>query len=87
VRTLNLGTGVAGIFVVTSARAGGPTPEHPCPGIAACDTQTSQRVFSACIKANKAEADANEGCASFRKDKDAWLEPHGLSDLRDLFAS
>lgn len=86
-KTLTLGIAVAATFAVTSVQAGGPKPEHPCYGIADCKTQQSQEAFSACIKANKSEADANEGCASFRKDKDAWLKAHGLSDLSDLFTS
>jgi hypothetical protein len=87
VKALNLGIALAAIFAVTAAQAGGPKPEHPCYAVVDCRTQTSQQAFSASIKVNKAEADANESRASFRKGEDAWLEAHGRSDLSDLFAS
>jgi hypothetical protein len=86
-KTLTLGCALAAFLAATAVQAGGPTPDHPCYDVADCKTQTSQEAFSACIKANKAEADANEDCATFRKDKDAWLEEHGFSELADLFES
>ena len=67
--------------------AGGPKESHPCYGVADCKSQPSQKEFSACIKANKAEADANADCAAFRKDKDAWMKANGVGDLAELFES
>jgi hypothetical protein len=77
---------LAALFAV-AAQAGAPKAEHPCYGVADCATKGSQQEFSACIKANKAEADANEACAAFRKDKDAWMKEHGYPDLGALFES
>lgn len=71
----------------SAVQGGGPKPEHPCYGVADCKNQRSQEAFSACIKANKAEADASPACAAFRKDKEAWLKEHGFPDLGALFES
>jgi hypothetical protein len=78
---------LASLLAVSTAQAGGPKPEHPCYAVADCKTKTSQKEFSACIKANKEEAKANETCASFRKDKDAWLKSNGVPNVKALFES
>jgi hypothetical protein len=67
--------------------AGGPKPSHPCYGVADCKNEGSQKEFSACIKANKAEADANTDCATFRNDKEGWMKANGVADLSELFES
>lgn len=85
--TFQLGIALVAFVAVTAVQAGGPKPEHPCYGVADCRSQTSQEAFSACIKANKEEAGANEACAAFRKDKDAWLKEQGFSKVDDLFES
>lgn len=74
-----------GLTLVAPVFAGGPKQSHPCYNVADCKTQTSQKEFSACIKANKAEADANAACAEFRKDKKAYMESQGIADLKELF--
>ncbi len=76
---------VCGLTLINPAFAGGPKASHPCYDVADCKTQTSQKEFSACIKAHKAEADANAACAEFRKDKKAYMESKGIADLKDLF--
>lgn len=86
-KTFTPAIALAALVAVTAVHAGAPKPEHPCYGVADCKTQSSQEAFSACIKDNKEEADANEVCAAFRKDKDAWLKGHGFSKLDDLFES
>ena len=68
-------------------QAGGATEQHPCYEVADCKTKDSREEFSACIKANKAEADANAACAEFRGDKDAYLNKHGISGIDSLFGS
>lgn len=78
---------IAAFLAAGVAQAGGPTPAHPCYEVADCKTKTSQPEFSACIKENKAEADAIQACADFRKDKDAWMKANGVSDLKALFGS
>lgn len=75
------------LTVAGAALAGPPKPDHPCYGVADCKTQGSQADFSACIKANKDLADSDAACASFRKDKDAWLKEHGFASVTDLFES
>ena len=75
------------LLTAVSVQAGGPKPEHPCYDVADCKTQTSRQTFSACVKANKEEASNNEKCATFRKDKDAWLKEHGVPNLDALFES
>jgi hypothetical protein len=77
----------AALISTMAAHAGPPKPEHPCYDVADCKTQTSRQTFSACIKANKDEASSNETCATFRKDKDAWLKEHGVSTVDALFES
>ena len=86
-KTFQLGIALVALVAVTAVQAGGPKPEHPCYGVADCKSQTTQEAFSACIKTNSKEADANEACAAFRRDKDAWLKEHGFSKLGDLFES
>jgi hypothetical protein len=82
-------TASATLLVVTiissNVFAGGVKEAHPCYDVADCKSQTSQKEFSACIKANLEEANANESCKAFREDKPAFLEKSGLSDLKDLF--
>jgi hypothetical protein len=65
--------------------AGGPKESHPCYEVADCKTMNSRKEFSNCVKANKAEADANAACAEFRKDKPAYMNKHGIANLEDLF--
>jgi hypothetical protein len=65
--------------------AGGVKEAHPCYDVADCKSEASQKEFSACIKANLEEANANEQCKAFRDDKPAYLEKSGLSDLKGLF--
>ena len=76
---------VCGLMLLQPTFAGGPKESHPCYGVADCKTQNSKQEFSACIKAHKAEADANAACAEFRKDKQAYLQSHDIADLNDLF--
>jgi hypothetical protein len=64
---------------------GAPKPEHPCYDVADCKTQGSREDFSACIKANVEEANANTACAEFRKDKPAYIEKHGIESVDSLF--
>lgn len=77
----------AALFATVTAQAGPPKPEHPCYAVADCKTQPSRQAFSACIKANKEEASQNETCATFRKDKEAWLKQQGIAAVDDLFES
>lgn len=84
-KTLAATLALAAVLAAGFAQAGGPKPEHPCYGVADCKTQGSQKEFSACIKANAAEADAIPDCAAFRNDKDAWMKERGVSDLSALF--
>lgn len=86
-KTLTIGLALAAMVSVTAAQAGAPKPDHPCYDVADCKSQDSRKTFSACIKENKAEADANEACAAFRKDKDAWLKEHGMDSVDSLFES
>jgi hypothetical protein len=86
-KTLTIALALAAFLAAGIAQAGGPKPAHPCYEVADCKTQGSQKEFSACIKENKAEADANEACAAFRKDKDTWMKDNGVSDLGALFES
>jgi hypothetical protein len=74
-----------GLMLLQPAFAGGPKETHPCYGVADCKTKGSKQEFSACIKAHKAEADANAACAEFRKDKQAYLQSKGIADLKELF--
>lgn len=74
-----------GLTLVNSVYAGGPKETHPCYGVADCKTKTSREEFSACIKANKEEAQANAECAKFRKDKPAYMKKNGTSGLEELF--
>jgi hypothetical protein len=79
-------TAVLTVCVATTALAtGAPKPEHPCYEVADCKTQGSRETFSACIKANLDEANANHACAEFRKDKPAYMEKHGIDGLESLF--
>jgi hypothetical protein len=80
-----MGIAACGLMLLQPAFAGGPKEIHPCYAVADCNTRNSKQEFSACIKAHKAEADANASCAEFRKDKQAYLDSHGLADLKDLF--
>ena len=74
------------LFTATAAFAtGAAKPEHPCYDVADCKTQPDQKAFSACIKQNEAEANANEACAEFRKDKDGYMQKHGIDSLEALF--
>lgn len=76
---------VLGLMLLQPTFAGGPKESHPCYGVADCKSKSSKEEFSACIKANKAEADADAACAEFRKDKQAYLHSKGIADLKDLF--
>jgi hypothetical protein len=74
------------LFAASAAFAtGAPKPEHPCYDVADCKTQGSREDFSACIKANVEEANANAACAEFRKDKPAYIEKHGIESVDALF--
>jgi hypothetical protein len=77
----------ATLLSATAVQAGPPKPEHPCYEVADCKTETSRKDFSACVKANKEEANQNETCANFRKDKDTWLKEKGVANLDALFES
>ena len=74
-----------GSSLINPLFAGGPKDTHPCYDVADCKSKSSKEEFSACIKANKAEADANAACAEFRKDKQAYLKSKGIPDLKALF--
>lgn len=74
-----------GLALVNPAYAGGPKETHPCYNVADCKIKTSKEEFSACVKANNEEAEANTECAEFRKDKPAYMKKKGISDLKDLF--
>jgi len=72
-------------LISSNVFAGGAKEAHPCYDVADCKSQASQKEFSACIKANLDEANANEACKTFREDKPAYFEKSGLSGLKDLF--
>ena len=74
-----------GVVLMNPAYAGGPKETHPCYEVADCKNKSSREEFSACVKANKDEANANAECAEFRKDKPAYMKKHGISGLESLF--
>lgn len=86
-KTLLISTTAALALCTASAAfaTGAPKPEHPCYEVADCKTQGSREDFSACIKANVDEANANAACAEFRKDKDAYMQKHGIDGVDSLF--
>jgi hypothetical protein len=79
-------TATLSLFAASAAFAtGAPKPEHPCYAVADCKTQASREAFSACVKANADEANANQACAEFRKDKPAYMKKHGIDGVDSLF--